>query len=110
MCPSSSSGGAGGAGGESSDLPVGSVDWCAGDGCPQGECDPVFGEDCDVAYPCGVDASSMFCSPGASSSYCLTVVNTHVDYYAVTCTNGEPAFDACPGGCGLSDTTPAECN
>jgi hypothetical protein len=77
MCPSPSSGGVGG---EASDVPVGSVDWCAGDGCPQGECDQVFGDDCDVVYPCGVDVSSIFCSPGASSSYCLTVVNTRLDY------------------------------
>jgi hypothetical protein len=106
MCPPPNSAGAGG---EASGVPAGAVDWCAGAGCPQGECDAVFGEDCDVVYPCGVDASSTFCAPGASGSYCLTVLNTRLDYYAVTCTNGEPAFDACEGGCGLSDTTPAEC-
>jgi hypothetical protein len=113
MCPSPSpggTGGTGGAGGEASDVPVGAVDWCAGAGCPHGECDAVFGEDCDVVYPCGVDASSTFCSPGSTNSYCLTVLNTNLDYYAVTCTNGEPAFDACEGGCGVGDATPAECN
>jgi hypothetical protein len=107
MCPSPGSGGAGGA---VSGSPMGSVDWCQGDACPRGECDQVFGDDCDVVYPCGVNASSMFCLPGASGSYCLTVLNTRLDYYAVTCTNGEPDFEACLGGCGLSETTPAACN
>ena len=49
-------------------------------------------------------------APGATGSYCLTVLNALLDSYAVTCNDGEPEFEACTGGCGLSDTTPAACN
>jgi hypothetical protein len=51
----------------------------------------------------------VWCAKGASSSYCLTVVNADIDSYVVTCDKGMPEFQQCDHGCGTINNE-ASCN
>ena len=83
---------------------------CLGDGCPFGECGGVFAGDCADVYPGALDSSSMYCASGSDDGYCLTVINDHVNDWAVGCDGGIATFTDCvDSGCGVSGGD-ADCN
>jgi len=89
-----------------SNCPTGNVIKCFTTGCPLGACDNAgfySSTLCSTTYSKAVDANTIFCAAGQSSSYCLATLSSTLDYYAVTCDNGIPTVVHCPNaGCGVS--------
>jgi len=58
---------------------------------------------------CGsLHPSFAYCT-ASTGSYCLVALSTDLDYWVINCTNGEPVFVYCTGGCGVAGDV-ASCN
>jgi hypothetical protein len=85
--------------------PTGTLYTCFGVGCPISECDNArfFASAlCSTVYPAPIDSSTIFCTAGENSSYCLDTLDRSMTYWMVTCTDGTPVFEKCVGGCGTT--------
>jgi len=90
-----------------SNAPVGRVASCLGQACPLGPCDAAFGG-CGDLYCGSLHPSFAYCT-ASTGSYCLVALSTDLDYWVINCTNGEPVFVYCTGGCGVAGDV-ASCN